>query len=204
MTRWAAAFLVWPSLGFSGDIVLEEGAFVVMEALKKVALEQRKRKGRKCQVGVYAVGSVQEEVGLRGARTSAYAIDPHVGIAVDVGPATDYPSENKKLAGDTKVGSGPVLHRGPNINGPLARLMEATAKKNRIPIQISGDGGIMGTDAGAIQVNRSGVAAALVSIPNRYMHSPVEVVSLEDVEAAANLLAKVLMAIKPRTSFVPE
>ena len=180
------------------------GAFVVMEAFKKVALEQRKKKGRKCQVGVYSVGSVQEEVGLRGARTSAYAIDPHVGIAVDVGPATDYPSENKKVVGDTKVGSGPVLHRGPNINGPLAKVMEATAKKNRIPIQISGNGGIMGTDAGAIQVNKRGVAAALVSIPNRYMHSPVEVVSLVDVEGAVNLLAKVLMSLKTKQSFIPE
>ena len=180
------------------------GAFVVMEALKKIAREQRKPKGRKCPVAVYAVGSVQEEVGLRGATTSAYAIEPHVGIAVDVGFATDYPSENKKIAGDINLGAGPVLHRGPNINRPLGALMEATAKKNRIPIQISGSGGVTGTDAGAIQVSRRGVAAALISIPNRYMHSPVEVVSLEDVEAAANLLARLLMTLKPTQSFVPQ
>lgn len=180
------------------------GAFVIMEAFKKVALEQRKPKGRKCPVAVYAVGSVQEEVGLRGATTSAFAIEPHVGIAVDVGFATDYPGENKKVVGDLKLGGGPILHRGPNINQPLAALMESTAKKNKIAIQISGDGGIMGTDAGAMQISKRGVAAALVSIPNRYMHSPIEVVSLEDVEASANLLAKVLLALKPDQSFVPQ
>jgi putative aminopeptidase FrvX len=180
------------------------GAFVIMEAFKKVALEQRKPKGRKCPVAVYAVGSVQEEVGLRGATTSAFAIEPHVGIAVDVGFATDYPGENKKVVGDLKLGGGPILHRGPNINQPLAALMESTAKKNKIAIQISGDGGIMGTDAGAMQISKRGVAAALVSIPNRYMHSPIEVVSLEDVEASANLLANVLLALKPDQSFVPQ
>jgi len=178
------------------------GAFVVMEAFKKVAREQRK--GRKCGVALFSVGSVQEEVGLRGATTSAYAIEPHVGIAVDVGFATDYPSENKKIVGDIKLGAGPVLHRGPNINQPLSKLMESVAAKKKIPVQISGDGGIMGTDAGAIQISRRGVAAALVSIPNRYMHSPIEMISLEDVEHAAALLAQVILAIKPGQSFVPE
>ena len=179
------------------------GAFVVMEAFKKAALA-RKKKGKQLACALYAVGSVQEEVGLRGAQTSAYAIAPHAGIAVDVGFATDYPGENKKSVGDFRLGGGPILHRGPNINNPLAELMETTADRRKIPYQLSGDGGIMGTDAGAIQVSRQGVAAALVSIPNRYMHSPVEMVSLSDVEQSAELLAEVAFALKPGQSFVPE
>lgn len=179
------------------------GAFVVMEAFKKVAAAMKGRKGKSLGCALYAVASVQEEVGLRGARTSAYAIDPHVGIAVDVGFATDYPGENKKAVGDFRLGKGPILHRGPNINTPLADFMESIAGKKKITFQLSGDGGIMGTDAASIQVSRRGVAAALVSIPNRYMHSPVEMVALQDVEGSAQLLAEVALNIKPKQSFIP-
>lgn len=179
------------------------GAFVVMEAFRKVrrALDQSRRA---LACALYAVGSVQEEVGLRGAKTSAFAIDPHVGIAVDVGFATDYPTENKKLAGDFYLGGGPILHRGPNINPVLAELMEQLAGKKRIPYQLNGAGGITGTDAGSIQVNARGVATALLSIPNRYMHSPVEMASLRDVEHCAQLLAETIFALKPELSFVPQ
>ncbi|MBI3831109.1 MAG: M42 family metallopeptidase [Planctomycetes bacterium] len=177
------------------------GAFVVMEAFKKVAAAMKKK--RKLDVGLYAVGSVQEEVGLRGAQTAAYAIEPLVGIAVDVGFATDFPSENKKLIGDFKLGGGPLLHRGPNINNPLAELMEGLCERKKIPYQLMGDGGITGTDAGVIQVSRAGVATALVGIPNRYMHSPVEMVSLADVEHAAELLAETALSIKEDMTFVP-
>ena len=179
------------------------GAFVVMEAFKKVSNAFKKKK-RKLNVALYAVGTVQEEVGLRGARTSAYAIDPHVGIAVDVGFATDYPGENKKTYGDFKLGGGPILHRGPNINPPLADLMEGVSAKNKIPYQLSGDGDIPGTDAGSIQINKAGVATSLLSIPNRYMHSPVEMISLSDVENSAELLAQTILSIKAGHSFVPE
>jgi len=182
------------------------GAFVVFEAFRKVAeaIGKGKRKGRKLGCALFAVGSVQEEVGLRGARTSAYTIDPHLGVAVDVGFATDYPGENKKAVGEFKLGSGPILHRGPNINNPLAELLESLCEKKKIPYQLSGSGGITGTDAGSIQVSRGGVASALLSIPNRYMHSPVEMVSLADVEHAAELLAQLALALKPGQSFVPE
>jgi tetrahedral aminopeptidase len=180
------------------------GAFVVLEALKKVHTYTKKKKAHPLDCALYAVCSVQEEVGLRGAQTSAYAIDPHVGIAVDVGFATDYPGENKKALGEFKLGGGPILHRGANINPPLADMMETLADKHNIPYQLSGDGGIMGTDAGAIQVTRAGVAAALVSIPNRYMHSPVEMISLQDVENSAELLAQVAINLKGSQSFVPE
>jgi putative aminopeptidase FrvX len=180
------------------------GAFVVMEALRKIRQATSGMKAKKLNCAVYAVGSVQEEVGLRGARTASYRIDPHVGIAVDVGFATDYPGEEKKKVGDFKLGAGPSLHRGPNFNTPLFEFMEDVATKQKIPVQLAADGSIPGTDAGMIQVNRNGCATALVSIPNRYMHSPVEMVSLSDVEHASELLAQTCLALKAKQSFIPE
>jgi endoglucanase len=181
------------------------GAFVVLEAARKVFTYQKTAKARRpLDCALYAVCSVQEEVGLRGATTAAYAINPHAGIAVDVGFATDYPAENKKIVGEFKLGGGPILHRGANINPPLGKTIEKIAEKRRIPFQLSGDGGVTGTDAGAIQISRQGVATALLSIPNRYMHSPVEMVSLQDVEQSAELLAQVAINLKAGQSFIPE
>ncbi|MEI6515196.1 MAG: M42 family peptidase, partial [bacterium] len=155
------------------------------------------------KVGVYGVTSVQEEIGLRGARTSAYGIDPHVGIAVDVGFSSDYPGGDPKRTGECKLGKGPALHRGPNINPVLARLMEASAKKHKTPFQMTAEPSATGTDANAMQVNRSGVAAALVSIPNRYMHTAVEVISLTDLENTAKLLADFIAGMDPKQKYIP-
>ena len=175
------------------------GTFVVMEALKTIA----KNKSSLKNVAVYSVSSVQEEIGLRGARTSAFGIDPHVGIAVDVGFATDFPTVSKKELGEAKLGKGPMLHRGPNINVVVERILLETAKKAKIPYQITAEPSATGTDANAIQVTRSGVAAGLVSIPNRYMHTPVEMVDTADVDNAAKLLAAFAQRISPETSFIP-
>ena len=172
------------------------GAFVVLETLRRL-------KGRKLKVGVYGVTSVQEELGLRGARTSAYSIDPHVGIAVDVGFASDFPGCDPKRTGECVLGKGPTLHRGPNINPVLGRMLEDIAAKRKIPIQVTAEPRATGTDANAIQVNRGGVAAALISVPNRYMHTPVEVISLEDVDNASRLLVEFLLELKPGTRFIP-
>ncbi len=172
------------------------GAFVVVETLRKL-------KGRKVQVGVYGVTSVQEEIGLRGAHTSAYGIDPQVGIAVDVGFASDFPGCDPKRTGECKLGGGPVLHRGPNINPVLGRMLEATAKRRRIKFQMTAEPRATGTDANAMQISRAGVAAALVSIPNRYMHTPVEVISLDDLDQVSDLLAAFLVDLKPGQSFIP-
>ncbi|HHN47194.1 MAG TPA: M42 family peptidase [Planctomycetes bacterium] len=175
------------------------GAFTVMETLKLIS----KKRSQLNDTAVYAVATVQEEIGLRGARTSAFGIDPHVGIAVDVGFATDFPTVDKKELGQAKLGSGPILHRGPNINVVVEKLLLETAKREKLPFQITAEPGATGTDANAIQVTRSGVAAGLVSIPNRYMHTPVEVVDLVDVDNAAKLLAAFALRISPRTSFIP-
>jgi endoglucanase len=154
-------------------------------------------------VGVYGVSTVQEEIGLRGARTSTYGINPHVGIAVDVGFATDFPGSDPKRVGECKLGKGPALHRGPNINPVLGRMLEQAAKKKGIPHQLTSEPAATGTDANAMQITRAGVATALVSVPCRYIHTPVEVLSLEDLDNASRLLAEFLANLKPDTSFIP-
>ncbi len=174
------------------------GAFAVLEALRLVAEVKDEVKA-----AVYSVATVQEEIGLRGATTSAYGINPHIGIAVDVTFAMDTPGVDKKLVGDIKIGGGPVIARGPNINPKLFELLVKTAEEEGIPYQIEGIPRGTGTDANAIQLTRAGVAAALVSIPNRYMHSPVEIVSIEDVENVAKLLAALIKRIDENTDLIP-
>ncbi|MBC7784230.1 MAG: M42 family metallopeptidase [Burkholderiales bacterium] len=172
------------------------GTFVVMEALRLAS-------AGKLNCGLYAVATVQEEIGLRGARTSCYGIDPQIGIAVDVTHASDYAAIDKRTAGDVQIGKGPVIERGANINPILSDLFIDTATKKKIAHQISAAPGATGTDANAIQISRAGVAAGLISIPNRYMHTQVELCSLEDLEAAAILIAETVKRIDKKMSFIP-
>ncbi|GHT19337.1 endoglucanase [Planctomycetales bacterium] len=172
------------------------GLWVVMEALRRID-------PAKLKVGVFAVSTVQEEVGLRGSRTSSFGVDPHIGIATDVTFATDCPTIEKKQNGDVKLGGGPVITRGPNMTTKLVNALVNVAKNHEIPVQIVAEGKITGTDAGSIQVNRSGVATALISIPNRYMHTPVEVISLHDIDYAADLMARYCESIDPDVSYIP-
>ncbi len=158
------------------------GAFVIADVLRLL-------KGKKLNVAVHAVSTVQEEVGLRGARTAAYAVDPHIGIAVDVGFATDYPGMNAKITGEAKAGNGPVLHPGPTYNPTVLELLKKAAVKSGIKTQIQPEARGVSTDAYALQLSRGGVAAGLISIPTRYIHSPVETLSLRDAENAVKLLA---------------
>jgi endoglucanase len=180
------------------------GVFVVMEALRLVAKEV-KQKGlkKKFPVALFAVSTVQEEIGLRGAKTSCYEIDPLVGIAVDVTHASDNPGAEAKKIGTVKLGAGPTIARGPNINPVLENLLVATAKKKKINYQTLSAPGATGTDANVMQISRSGVASALIGIPNRYMHTPVEMVDLRDLEAAAKLIAQTVLSITSRMSFIP-
>ncbi|MFN4180889.1 MAG: M42 family metallopeptidase [Armatimonadota bacterium] len=174
------------------------GAWTVMETLRLLS----ERKGE-LKAAVFAVSTVQEEVGLRGAITSAFGIAPDVGIAVDVTFATDHPNTDKRQVGDIKMGAGPVIYRGPNINPVVFRRLVETAEKENIPHQLAGASRPTGTDANAIQISRSGVATGLISIPNRYMHSPVEMVSLSDLENAAKLIAAFVASLNPDDSFIP-
>lgn len=172
------------------------GAFVVLEAGRLLA-------GMKIEAEVHIVGTVQEEIGLRGAKTSAYGVDPQIGIAVDLYFATDHPTMESAVRkhGTIKIGGGAVLTRGPNIHPKLFELMRSTAEKKKIKSQIQAQGGGTGTDANAIQVNRSGVITGLVSVPNRYMHSSCELCSLKDMEAAFTLIAETVSRIGPATPF---
>ncbi|MDD5697325.1 MAG: M42 family metallopeptidase [Victivallaceae bacterium] len=173
------------------------GAFVVAETLRALSK-------RKLAVAVYGVGTAQEEVGLRGATTSTYGINPQVGFAVDVGFATDIPDIPHKLLGDLKLGRGPELNRSADNNVVLGKMLRKIAVRYKIPCQetvshrASG-----GTDTAQMQMTRAGVATALVSIPNRYMHTPVEVCDLRDVRHAVKLLTETIAAMTGKETFIP-
>ena len=172
------------------------GVWVVMEALRRA-----REMGVEC--GVFAVSTVQEEVGLRGARTAAFGIDPHIGIAVDVTHATDCPTVDPRQLGEVRLGSGPVVARGPNINPVVNERLHQISKENDLPIQPTALGRAAANDSNAIQITRGGVAAGIVAIPNRYMHSAVETISLDDINDAAQLLALFAKSVKSADSFIP-
>jgi endoglucanase len=172
------------------------GVWTVFEALR--LLKDRPRHAAVC-----VVSTVQEEIGLRGAATSAHGIHPTVGIAVDVCHATDTPGNDRKSMGEIKLGSGPVLFRGPNINPHVFDHLEAAAGRAEVAVQVRGVPRATGTDANVIQISRDGVATGLVGIPNRYMHSPVEIVALDDLDNAARLLAEFCASVTPQIDWTP-
>jgi endoglucanase len=173
------------------------GTFAVAEALR---LLSPTGKG-KLQAEVCAVSNVQEEVGLLGARQIAYSLKPDIAIVVDVTHATDYPTVNKPQHGDVRIGKGPaVTHGGCNHPDIVARL-EALAAAKKIPLQHEAMSATSGTDTDVIFWTRGGIASALVSLPNRYMHSPVEVVSLKDLEMIPELLAAFAASLKKGEQF---
>jgi endoglucanase len=172
------------------------GVWTVMETLRLL-------QGRPLEAAVFCVSTVQEEIGLRGAMTSAYGIRPTIGIAVDVCHASDTPGNDKKQLGDTRLGCGPVIFRGPNINPHVFARLQASAQAREIAVQVRGAPRATGTDANVMQLSRDGVATGLVGIPNRYMHSPVEVVSLDDLDRAARLLAEFCAGVGPQLDWTP-
>lgn len=172
------------------------GLFVAVEALRLCA-------NAKLSVGMYAVGTVQEEVGLRGAQTATFGIEPEVGIAIDVIHATDNPGHDNSCAPTVTLGGGPCVSRGPNTNPVVEKMLHAAAKKARLAVQTTPASRPLGNDANSMQVSRRGVATAAIGIPNRYMHTQVEVCHLGDIEASAKLLARFVQDITARTDFIP-
>ena len=170
------------------------GVWVVIEALRRAG---------SLNCAVYAVSTVQEEIGLRGAHTSTFAVEPHIGIAVDVTHATDCPTIDQRQEGDIKLGGGPVIERGPNVNPRLFDRLVETAESANIPCQIAAHNRGTGTDANAIQLSRAGVVTGLVSIPNRYMHSAVETIALDDIDKSADLLAAFISGLTGNEDFTP-
>jgi endoglucanase len=172
------------------------GTWSVAEALRQLAESKTKLHTEVC-----AVSNVQEEVGLLGARQIAYALKPDVALVVDVTHATDYPNVSKAQHGDVKIGGGPaVTHGGCNHPEVVARI-EAVAKSKKIQLQHEAMSATSGTDTDAIFWTRGGIASALISLPNRYMHSPVEVVSLKDLEQIPQLLAGFVQSVKKGERF---
>jgi len=174
------------------------GCFVVAEVLRLI-----KANGKKLNIDLFGVSSVQEEIGLRGGTTSSYTVNPDVGICVEVDFATDQPDVDKKHNGEVGLGKGPILTRGANINPHLFELLSSTAKDEKIDIQFTANPRATGTDANVMQISRGGVATALVKIPLRYMHTPIETVSLSDLENAAKLIVAALERINSREEFIP-
>jgi putative aminopeptidase FrvX len=172
------------------------GTFAVAEALRLLKESKTKLNAEVC-----VVSNVQEEVGLLGARQIAYSLHPDIALVVDVTHATDYPTVNKAQHGDIKVGKGPALtHGGCNHPEVVARL-EAIAKSKKIPLQHEAMSATSGTDTDVIFWTRGGIASALISLPNRYMHSPVEVVSLKDLEMIPELMAAFVQSVKKNEQF---
>jgi endoglucanase len=183
--------LIHGSIGAARAFDNKVGAYIVGETLIRLAKAKKKLAAR-----VVAVATSQEEIGVRGAMGSVFSVDPQVALVVDVGHATDHPDCDNRKFGETKLSGGPMLCRGANINPKVFQGLVKAAKKLKIPYQIEGDPRPTGTDARAIQVGRGGVATGVVSIPLRYMHTPSEVVDLEDVERCVKLFVEFALGIE--------
>ncbi len=171
------------------------GAFVVLEALRLLSEEG-------IAAEVVAVASVQEEIGLYGARGAAFGLDPDAAIAVDVTHATDTPGISKNEHGDHPLGSGPVIARASVLSPIVTDGLIAAAEEADIAYTLEADSRSTGTDADAIHFSRAGIATGLVSCPNRYMHSPNEVVELGDLENCARLISAYVQKLDANTAFV--
>jgi endoglucanase len=173
------------------------GSFVALEAARLVA------EAGGAAWEVVALAAAQEETTFGGSRTSAFSLEPDAAIVVDVTHATDAPSIDTRQSGRHELGSGPVIERGSNINAALFERLYGAGERARIPFTVEASGRATGTDADAVHISRGGVPTGLVSIPLRYMHSPVELVALEDIDAGARLIAATALALRPGESFPP-
>ena len=171
------------------------GSYVALEVARAVA----EAEGGEWELA--AVAAAQEEITFGGSRTSAFALEPDAAIVVDVTHATDSPGMDVKEAGKHELGSGPVISRGSILYPALFELLHETGEAEKIPFTVEASGRTTGTDADAVHLSRAGVPTALVSIPIRYMHSPVELVSLDDVQACVRLIAAAALRLERQSSF---
>ncbi len=176
------------------------GAYVVLEAVRLLSSE-----GARPAAAVMAVATTREEIAATGggARSSAVALEPDAAVVVDVTHATDYPGIDKRKHGDYRLGGGPVLSRGASVSESVFELLAAAAEAEGIPYSIEAASRDTHTDAEAIFNAHRGVATALVSVPNRYMHSPNEMIALDDLDRTARLLAAFVRRLAPDSDFVP-
>jgi putative aminopeptidase FrvX len=169
------------------------GAYIALEAARRIA------ESREANVDVVAVAAVQEEIGLYGARTAAYGLDPQVAIAIDVTPATDYPGGDPRRAGKIELGMGAMIARGPTLNKHVTELLgEAAEAEGAWEVYAR----TTSTDADEIHFTRAGIPTGLLSIPTRYLHSPNEICALEDVESNIRLLVAFAKRLARDQSFL--
>ena len=187
-----------------GDLVVsralddKSGVFTVVEAMQRLHGQREKLKA-----GVFFVSAVQEEVGLRGAHTSAFGVDPLIAVAVDVTFTSDHPQTSKHEIGDIRLNGGPVISIGGRINPRVYQMLIDAADEAGIAYQIDPQASGTGTDTDVIQVSRAGVATGLVSIPCRYLHTGSEIVSLKDIDEIAELLSRFVLALDAQTNVIP-
>ena len=187
-----------------GDLVISRalddkaGIFAVAEAVRRIHEQREKLTAR-----VSFVAAVQEEVGSRGASTSAYGVDPLIAVAVDVTFTSDHPQTSKSEIGEVKLNGGPVITIGSHINPRVYAMLVAAADEAAIAYQIDPQASGTGTDTDAIQVVRGGVATGLVSIPCRYLHTGSEVASLKDIDEVAEVLARFVLALNNQSNVIP-
>lgn len=187
--------LIHGSVGVARAFDDRAGAYLVCEVLRRLA------KDKNLAAKVVSVATTQEEIGTRGAIPSAFSVNPHIAMAVDVGHATDHPDADPRKYGFFQQGKGPIITRGPNVNPLLFDRLTQVANKEKIPYQVEADARPTGTDARAIQMARSGVATGVLSIPLRYMHTPSELVDLEDIENGVKLLVAFAKSLKKGENF---
>ena len=172
------------------------GTFAVAESLRLV----REGKAR-LQAEILAVSNIMEEVGLLGARQIAYTLKPDVALVVDVTHATDYPTVSQQQHGDIKIGRGPAITHGVCNHPEVVARLESVARSQKIKLQHEAASATTGTDTDVVFWTRGGIPSALVSLPNRYMHSPVELVSLKDLEQIPRLLSAIALSLKAGEQF---
>jgi putative aminopeptidase FrvX len=172
------------------------GTFAVAEALRLLSASKGELKAEVC-----AVSNIMEEVGLLGARQIAYSLQPDIALVVDVTHATDYPTVSQIQHGRVALGKGPTLtHGGCNHPNVIERI-EAVAKKKKIDLQHEAMSATSGTDTDVIFWTRGGIPSGLISLPNRYMHSPVELICLRDLEQIPELMAGFALSLKKGEKF---
>jgi endoglucanase len=172
------------------------GAYIALEAARRVA------ESGAVQVDVVAVAAVQEEIGLYGARTAAYGLDPQVAIAIDVTPATDVPGGDARRAGKIELGMGAMIARGPTLNKHVTELLGEAAEAEGIPHAWEVYSRTTSTDADEVHLVRAGIPTGLISIATRYLHSPNEICELEDVESIIRLIVAFAKRLSPDQSFL--
>jgi putative aminopeptidase FrvX len=151
---------------------------------------------------VAAVAATQEEITFAGARTTAFTLQPDIAIVVDVTFSTDAPGSEEKETGSHKFGTGPVITRGSTLDPQVFELLHTAGEQSGIPFTVAASARYTGTDADAVHISRGGIPTGVVAIPLRYMHSPVEMVQLDDVENAAKLIAAFAQKLSPDLSFL--